>query len=173
MKAFSFVISRAGTCVVVLIFIFLHFLNWVFISFACASRSPFDPVRFTGARTPGRLRGGLADERLARNLGMPVYECAIRIFLPRPDMQRIEGLQTEAIGSLEVMKDLSHELRGRARMLRIPRFGEDKIVGAGQLKASVWLRLVEHDLRTCRVHDSVAHQSVIDIVKTHCTRVRS
>jgi hypothetical protein len=46
--------------------------------------------------------GPLLRKLLARNLGMPVYESAIRIFLPRPDMQRVERRQAKAIRVFEV-----------------------------------------------------------------------
>src|SRR5437764_9191069 len=58
-------------------------------------------------------------------------------------------------------------------MLRIPRLGEDQIIGAGQFQSSVWLRLIEDDLRTCDVHDAVAHERVIHIVEAHRPKVVS
>ena len=82
------------------------------------------------------LSGVLAAERLARNVGMPVYERAVGILLPRPDMQRVERWEPEAIRSFEQVKELSHELR-RSRMRRIPHVGENQIVGADQSQASV------------------------------------
>src|SRR5581483_3663016 len=88
-------------------------------------------------------------------------------------MQRIEGRESEAIGALKIMKDLSHELRRNPRMLRIPGVSEDQIVSASQFHDSIGLRLVEHDLWTRGVHDTVAHQSVVHIVKTHCPKVVS
>src|ERR1700727_408613 len=86
-------------------------------------------------------------------------------------MQRVEGWQSEAIRGFEVVKDLSHELRWRARMLLIPCAGNNEVVGAGQFQASVGLSLVEHDLRTRDIYDTVAHQCVIHVVKTHCSKV--
>jgi hypothetical protein len=82
-------------------------------------------------------------------------------------MQRVEGRQSKAIRGFEVMKDLSHELRRRARMLLIPRAGDNEIVGAGQFQAPVSLRLVENDLGMVDVHDTVAHQGVIHVVEAH------
>src|SRR5262249_62059670 len=55
------------------------------------------------------LRRGLADKRIAGNIGVPVHKRAVRILLPGPDMQRVEGRKPEAIGGLEVMEDLSHQ----------------------------------------------------------------
>ena len=104
---------------------------------------------------------------------MPVYKCALWILLPSPDMQRVEGRQSKAIWGIEVMKDLSHELRRRARMLRIPGAGDNEIVGAGQFQASVRVRFVEHDLGTRNVHDTVTHEGVIHVVKPHRPKVIS
>ena len=52
---------------------------------------------------------GLAVKLFTRNIRVPVHESSVRIVLPRPDMQRVERRQTEAIGKLEVMKELSHK----------------------------------------------------------------
>jgi hypothetical protein len=49
-------------------------------------------------------------ELLAGNVWVPVHERAIRIVLPRPDMQRVERWESEAIGGVEQMKGLTHEL---------------------------------------------------------------
>ncbi len=102
---------------------------------------------------------------------MPVHECTHGIVLPRPDMQRVEGRQSEAIGGFEVVKDLSHELRRRARMLLIPSAGDDKIVRSGQFHASVRLRFVEDDLGTRGIDDAAAHQGVIHEVEAHGPKV--
>jgi hypothetical protein len=88
-------------------------------------------------------------------------------------MQRVEGGQSKAIRGFEVVEDLSHELRRRARVLLIPRAGDNEIVGAGQFQASVLLRLVDDDLWTRDVHETVAHQSVIHVVEAHCPKVVS
>src|SRR5256885_6805231 len=55
---------------------------------------------------------------------MPVDERAVRIVLPRPDMQRVKGWQPEAVGSLEIMEQLAHELRRTAPMRCVPRVRE-------------------------------------------------
>src|SRR5215813_8781364 len=54
-------------------------------------------------------------EGVARHVGVPVHECACRIVLPRPYMQRVEGRESEAVRSFEEMKELSHKL-GRGRV---------------------------------------------------------
>ena len=127
-----------------------------------AQRNPADPARRAGRsgakcdRT--RLRNRLlvlSGERIARNLGVPVHECALGIALPRPDMQRVERRQAEAIGALEQMKKLSHELR-RTRMLRIHASAISNI-GADQFQGSVRLRLVNHDLGMSGVQDTAVH----------------
>src|SRR6478672_6149673 len=88
-------------------------------------------------------------------------------------MQCVEGIQSKAIRGVEKVKDLSHELRRRARMLRIPCARDNEIVGAREFQASVRLRLVEHDLGTINVHDTVAHQGVVYVVETHGPKVVS
>ena len=56
-------------------------------------------------------------------------------------------------------------------MLLIPCAGDHEIVGSSQFDTTVRLRLVEDDLGTVDVHDSVADQSVIDIMETHRAKV--
>jgi hypothetical protein len=41
-------------------------------------------------------------------------------------MQRVERRETKAVGSLEVMKELPHEL-GRTLVLLVPRVGENQM----------------------------------------------
>src|SRR5436853_7694478 len=103
--------------------------------------------------SPGSVAGRLSSGRLAGksgagNVGMPVDERAVRIVLPRPDMQRVKGWQPEAVGSLEIMEQLAHELRRTAPMCCVPRVREHQVVSADQLQASAGCRLVKHDLRT-------------------------
>src|SRR5438045_8966238 len=133
---------------------------------------PTTTQRLPLSRT-ARLRSGLPDERLARNVRVPVYECAIRIIFPRPDMQRVKRRKSEAVGRGEVVEDLSHELRGDARMCRVPATGDHQIVRASQLHAAIGLSLIEHDLRTANVDDAVAHQRVIYIMETHGAEIVS
>src|SRR6266849_5375081 len=85
-------------------------------------------------------------------------------------MQCIERRESETIGALEQMEKLSHELR-RTRMRRIPRVGKKQIVGADQLQATVWHRLIDYDLRTSGVQDAAVHQRPVDIMEPHCPRV--
>ena len=102
---------------------------------------------------------------------MPVHECPLGIVFPRPDMQRVEGWQSEAIRRREVVEDLTHKEGRGARMLLIPRTGDHEIVGSGQFDTPVRVRLVEDDLGTIDVHDPVAHQRVIHVVETYCLKV--
>src|ERR1700761_7976246 len=88
---------------------------------------------------------GLPDEWLARYFGMPIHEGTIGIILPSPNVQCVEGWQTEAVGSFKIMKELSHELRWRARMLCIPRPSENQIVCTCKFQVSIRLCLVENN----------------------------
>ena len=54
--------------------------------------------------------GGLYAEQLAGNAGVPVHERTVGVIFPRPNMQCVEWLQSEAIGALEIMKELSVQL---------------------------------------------------------------
>src|SRR5262249_22509077 len=67
--------------------------------------------------------GSLAVERIARHVGVPVNERAGWVLLPGPDMQSVKGGKSEAIGTLEEMKELSHQLR-RTRVCCIPSIRE-------------------------------------------------
>src|SRR6476620_10668547 len=49
-------------------------------------------------------------ERVAGHIRVPVRKRAVRIVLPRPHVQRIEGIQAEAIGAVEEMKQLPLQL---------------------------------------------------------------
>ena len=104
---------------------------------------------------------------------MPVHECALGIFFPRPDMERVEGRQSKAIRSCEVVEDLSRKLRRSSRMLRIPRVGDHEVVSTGQFATSVRMGLVEDDLRVSDVDETTVHQVVIYVVETHCPEVIS
>ena len=101
---------------------------------------------------------------------MPVDERAARILLPGPDVERIEGRQAESIGTLEQVKELTHQLR-RLRVSGIPRIGEDQIVRADQFQTAIRLRLVDHDLRPRRVEDSRADERSIHVMETHRTGI--
>ena len=68
---------------------------------------------------------------------MPVDKRAGRILLPRPDVQRVERREAEAIGRLEQVQQLAHDLRRLAGVHRIPGAGEDQIIGADQAQALV------------------------------------
>src|SRR5262249_23426563 len=87
-------------------------------------------------------------------------------------MQRVEGGKPEAVGTLEQMKELSHELWW-TRILRVPRVGENQIVGANQSQASVRHRLVDHDLGTRGVNYAGIHQVSIHKVEPHRPTVGS
>ena len=68
---------------------------------------------------------------------MPVHERAVGIVLPRPDVQGVERRETEAVGRVEEMKRLSHELLAGDEWFLFHVAGENQIVGAGQFHASV------------------------------------
>src|SRR5215471_498236 len=53
----------------------------------------------------------LARERVARDVRVPVDKRAVRVVLPTPDMQGVEGGQSEAVRSFKKMEELPHELR--------------------------------------------------------------
>ena len=55
----------------------------------------------------GRLR---LVERVARHVRVPVHKCPVRVVLVRPHVERVEGIETEAIRAFEQMKQLPHEL---------------------------------------------------------------
>ena len=83
-------------------------------------------------------------------------------------MQRVERREPEAIGALEQMKKLSHELRRlRSRMLLMPGVGKNQIVRADEPQASVRLPLVNHDLGTRRVQYVVEHKGQVREVESH------
>src|SRR3954463_6586081 len=63
-------------------------------------------------------------ERVARHVGIPVHERAVRIVLPRPHMQRGERRQSEAIRAGEVMEPLGQQPAGFI-VLSGPVGGED------------------------------------------------
>src|SRR6266498_3956881 len=114
-----------------------------------------------------RLDSGiLAAEGLAGNVRVPVDERAVGILLPRPDMQCVERREPEAVGAFKQMKELSHKL-WRARILCVPRVGENQIVGADQSQASVWCRLIDHDLGTGGVNYPAVHQVSVHKVESH------
>src|SRR6516162_2486991 len=119
------------------------------------------------ASAPGtRFRGLLAGIQGARNVRVPVDESALRILLPGPDMERVEGREAEAIRAVEQMKELSHEL-GRAGMRLIPRIGENQVVGADQLEVSAGGRLVDYDLGTGGIDDAAVYQRSVYIMESH------
>src|SRR5947208_598312 len=64
--------------------------------------------------------GSLSRELFARYVRMPIHESAIRVPFPRPDMQRVEGWETESIRGFPIMEKLTHELRW-ALVLLVPR----------------------------------------------------
>lgn len=65
---------------------------------------------------------------------MPVHKGAGGIVLPGPDVKGIEGRESETIGGVEEMKELSHELRSALPGMRlVPIGGEDKKVSANPI----------------------------------------
>src|SRR5262245_31673857 len=111
-----------------------------------------------------------AGECGARHVGMPVHECAGRVFLPCPHMQCVERRESETVGSFKVMKELSHQL-WRGGVCRIPGLGEHEVVRADQLQASVRLRFVDHDLGARCVQDAIHHQRKVHEMHAHGARI--
>ena len=88
---------------------------------------------------------------------MPIHERAVGILLPCPHMKRVERRKSEAIGALEIMKELPHELgRPLSRMSLVPVTCNNQKVGADKLQVAVWHRLVDHDLRARRIYYAAA-----------------
>ena len=77
---------------------------------------------------------------------MPIHEGSVRIVLPCPDMECVERGEPEAVGGLEVVEELTHQL-GRALVLLVPCVGEYDEVRADETKRAVRLRFVNHDSR--------------------------
>src|SRR5687768_13904002 len=92
--------------------------------------------RSSRKREPDAPSGDLWIEFVARDVWIPVCERPKGIVLPRPYVKRVERRQPEAIGALEQVKQLTSELRGPPRVLRIPVGGQDQIVYAGDPHAS-------------------------------------
>src|SRR5262249_37315094 len=116
--------------------------------------------------------GSLAVERIARHVGVPVNERTGWVLLPGPDMQSVKGGKSETIGTLDEMKELSHQLR-RTGGCCIPSIREHEIVGADQAQASVRQRFVDYNLGTRRVQNTVRHQGAVHEVHAHCPRIGS
>src|SRR3954454_7106798 len=97
-------------------------------------------TRSAAAPMPTGLRG-LSDKRLlirsvvrvAAHVLVPVHERAGRAVLPRPDVQRVERRQAEAVRRAEVMEDLAVEL-GRLLVRLVPGRRVDQVVGAGEFR---------------------------------------
>lgn len=99
---------------------------------------------------------------------MPVNECAVGIWLPRPDVQGIERRQAEAIGAFKVVKELSHKL-GRALpwMSFVPGISQYQKICTDQLKVTVGPWFVNHDLGPGGIDDAAADKGHIHVVKAH------
>src|SRR5215831_10297761 len=126
MKAFSLFMSRAGAAVLIELS-------------PCGSLTKCSPV--------------LAVEGLARNVRVPVHECAIGIVLPGPHVERIKRRESETIRAVEQVEKLAHELR-RTRVRRVPCVGNDDKIGPDKTQASTWGRLINHNLGTSGVQNA-------------------
>src|SRR5262245_36281302 len=93
-------------------------------------------------------------KRLAGHIRMPVHECAVRILLPRPHMQRVERRKPEPVRSLEIVEELSHQLWWSAVVRFVPGVSQHQEVRSGQPRLPVCGRLVDHDLRTGGIEDA-------------------
>src|SRR4051794_27686189 len=109
---------------------------------------------------------GLSPKLLARNFRVPIHKRAVRIVLPRPDMQRVKGRKPEAIRTFPIMKKLAHELR-RTLVFLVPGIGKQKKIRADQFQSAIWCRLVNHDLGMGGIEFAAAHQVPINVVKAH------
>lgn len=99
---------------------------------------------------------------------MPINERTVWIWLPRPNVQGVKRRESEAIGTFEVVIKLAHELRSAlSRMSFVPLIGQDQKIGANQLKVTIGLRFVNHDLRLGGINDSAAYQRQVHVVKPH------
>src|SRR3954470_1152225 len=116
-----------------------------------------------GRTTPSVV---LPVESVTRHAGIPVRERAVRIVLPCPDVQRVERRRPEAIGGLEVVKELSVQL-GRAGVGFVPVGREHEKVGAGDAQAAGRRRLVEDDLGFGGVDLAVRDEREIHEVEPH------
>src|ERR1044072_3593664 len=113
-------------------------------------------TRSAAAPTPTGLRGP-SDKRLlirsivrvAAHVLVPIHERAGRALLPRPDVQRVERRQSEAVRCAEVMEDLAVELRCLLVRL-VPGRRVDQVVGAGEFRTPGG-RLVQDDFRLVAV----------------------
>ena len=103
---------------------------------------------------------GFPGEGRARNIRVPVDERTVRIVLPCPDVQRVKGRQTETIGRIKQMEQLSHQLR-RCGILCVPRVRDQQIVSANQLERSVGHRFINYDLRTRDIEDTAADERAV------------
>src|SRR5690348_15308411 len=118
--------SRAGAVAVLMIFL----LDFYAPSLRLVKKLGQFFHRPCGRGFAALVRPGiLARERLTCDVRVPVYECAVWIVPPRPDVQRIEGGKTKAVWSFEVVEKLSHEFR-RPLILLVPGFGENQKVRA-------------------------------------------
>src|SRR3979490_1651631 len=63
-------------------------------------------------------------------------------------MKGVERWEAEAVGALEIMKELSHELWRLSRMSLVPVACNNQKVGAEQSQVAIWHRLIDDDLRT-------------------------
>src|SRR6185437_14327423 len=103
---------------------------------------------------------------------MPVHKRAVRVLLPRPNMQRVERRQSEAVGSFEVMEELSHKL-GWSGMTCVPLGRDHQEVGSSELQLSIRRRFVNHNLRMPWVENSARDQRSIHVMQAHRSRIGS
>src|SRR5262247_3646010 len=95
-------------------------------------------------------------EQVARDVRVPVRERPVRILLPRPHMQRVEGIQPEAVGAVEQMEQLTvQRRRSLPLVLGLPLGLEDDEFGAGEPDPAVVGRFEQENLRFVRVDVAV------------------
>lgn len=103
---------------------------------------------------------------------MPVHEGAVRIRLPCPDMQSVEGRKAKAIRGIKELEELSHKF-GSMCVGSVPGIGENEEIRADELQPSVRSRLVDHDLRMRGIYHAAGDQRTVDIMKTHGAQIGS
>src|SRR5580765_205963 len=129
--------SRAGVCVALI-------KGLLEISWAALRPRRFMQRRFASTPAAGRsdvcvlwLLVRIRRERLTGHARMPVHKRAIRIVFPCPHVQGVERRKPEAVGRLEIVEYLSHQLRRGARVRLVPLLSQHQEIGSRKLHLAV------------------------------------
>jgi hypothetical protein len=87
-------------------------------------------------------------------------------------VERVEVGQAESIGTFEQVHQLATEL-GRGWISGMPTGSEYEKVGADQLETAIRQRFVDHDLGPRGIQNVVGNERQVDVVQSHCTRIRA